>query len=114
MKKLLARKKVRNVGKAEIKIIAIVTYYTIVGVMALVNTTYFDEYSYQPVIDYIVCQSTGMASCQEELHILEEVFILATIIVMISFLPVVVILFSCDLRAFRTDKVCGLLSKRST
>ena len=81
MKKLLARKKVRNVGKAEIKITAIVIYYTIVGVMSLANDTYFGEYTYEPFIEYIACQSTGMASCQEELHTLNEVNIVAAVIV---------------------------------
>ena len=47
--------------------------------MSLVNVAYFDEYSYQPVIDYIACQSSGMASCQEELHTLNEVFIVAAV-----------------------------------
>ena len=89
----------RNVGKAEIKITAIVIYYTIVGVMSLANDTYFGEYTYEPFIEYIACQSTGMASCQEELHTLNEVYIVAAVIVMVSFLPVVVILFSCDLIA---------------
>ena len=112
LKKLLARKKVGNVGKAEIKITAIIIYYVLIGVMGLATTTYFERYNTDAISQYIVCQSSGMESCQEVLHIRsnDEIFAVAASIVVLSFLPVVVILFNCDPKAFKTKfkTMCGI------
>ena len=103
MKKLLARKKVGNVGKAEIKIAAIIIYYIIVGVMGLAAYTYFAPFNADAISQYIVCQSSGKESCQEEFSISKnDIFFRAAPIVMLSLLPVVAILFSCDSKAFKT------------
>ena len=103
LKKLLARKKVGNVGKAEIKITAIIIYYVLVGVMGLAAYTYFMRFNTDAISQYIVCQSSGKESCQEEFSISKnDTFFMAAPIVMISLIPVVAILFSCDPKAFKT------------
>ena len=95
-----------NVAKAEIKITAITFHYTFLGVMGLVAFTYFNDRLYfDVVINYIVCQSNGKQSCQEELpNNLDEILVLATILILLSLLPVVVIMFSCDLQAFKKKR----------
>ena len=100
LKKLLARKKVGNVGKAEIKITAIIIYYVLVGVIGLVD---FMRFNADAISQYIVCQSSGKESCQEEFNISKnDIFFMATPIVMVSLIPVVAILISCDPKAFKT------------
>ena len=93
-----------NVAKAQLKITAITFHYTLLGVMGLVTVTYFDRNYFDAVINYIVCQSNGKQSCQEELPNLDEILVLATIIILLSLLPVVVIMFSCDLQAFKKKR----------
>ena len=89
LKKMLARKKVGNVGKAEIKIAAIIIYYILIGVMGLAAFTYFMNYQTDAFSQYIVCQSSGKESCQEEFSISKiDIFFMATPSVMVSFLPV--------------------------
>ena len=101
LKKLLARKKVGNVGKAEIKITAIIIYYVLVGVMGLVN--FIMRFNTDAISQYIVCQSSGKESCQEEFNISKnDILIMAAPAVMVSLIPVVAILFSCDPKAFKT------------
>ena len=88
MKKILARKKVGNVGKAEIKITAIIIYSVLLGVMGLATITYFERYNTDAISQYIVCQSSGKESCQEELHISnDEIFAVAATIVVLYILP---------------------------
>ena len=114
---MLARKKVGNVGKAEIKITAIIIYYLLVGVMGLVTFTYFRRYNSDAFLQYIVCQSNGKESCQEESRISNnEIFAVGASIVVISFLPVVVILFNCDPQAFKTKfkKIYGLATHQES
>ena len=103
LKKVLARKKVGNVRKAEIKVTAIIIYYVLLGVMGLVAFTYFMRLNADAISQYIVCQSSGKESCQEEFSISKnDIFFMAAPIVMVSLLPVVAILFSCDPKAFKT------------
>ena len=100
LKKLLTRKKVGNVAKAQLKITAITIHYTLLGVMGLATVTYFDADFFTEVLDYIVCQSTGRASCDVQgIASLDEVLFLAAVIILLSVLPIVVILFSCDAQA---------------
>ena len=95
--------RVGNVGKAEIKIATIIIYYIIVGVTGLAAFTYFMRFNTDAISQYIVCQSSGKESCQEEFSISNnDIFFRAAPIVMVCLLPVVAILFSWDPKAFKT------------
>ncbi len=102
LKKLLARKKVGRVGKAQIKIMAVIIYYTILGVMGLVAYTVFevaDSYR-KTIVQYVLCESTGLSECEVTND--NTILILSKlVIIMISLLPVVAILFNCDPKAWK-------------
>lgn len=104
LKKLLARKKVGKAAKAQLKITGIIIYYTFVGVMGLVTFTYYEaSYAHrESVAEYILCESGGLSSdCVFDVGI-DVVFVLSVfVIILVSFLPVMTLLFSCDPNAFK-------------
>lgn len=59
LKKLLAKTKVGNLGKAQLKIAASALYYTLLGVMGLVTHTHFDASSdfRERIIENILCEN---------------------------------------------------------
>lgn len=61
LKKLLAKKQVGRVGKAELKIMAVFLYHTIFGVMGTGANTYLTiaEGFQNSIRKYIFCESTG-------------------------------------------------------
>ena len=71
--------------------------------VGLAAYTYFMRFNTDAISQYIVCQSSGKESCQEEFSISKnDIFFRAAPIVMVCLLPVVAILFSCDSKAFKT------------
>ena len=100
LKNLLARKKVGKVGKAQIKITAITIHNIILGVVGLAAVTYFDANFYEEAINFVMCQSTGRESCEVQgISSLDEIIILAVVIIILAVLPIVAILFTCDPKA---------------
>jgi hypothetical protein len=112
LKKVLEGSKVEaSIGKAELKISAIVVYYTLVAVMAMISFTYHitNGVFLKNITSYILCESRGQsAGCTLDLFN-GEIFngLSATSIVMVSFLPVVAILFNCDLQKLKQKRCCG-------
>ena len=95
LKKLLARNKVSSVGKAEFKITMITLYYIVHGVIGLVS------YGNRNVMDfasYVICESSGNhLDCDDDLtRALDRIGLQTVVMVMISLLPVVVLVFTCD------------------
>ena len=78
MKKLLSKQKVGRVGKAQIKLTMILCYYIFSSVMGLAVYTFYYEMTDAPST---VISSLGTA-----------------VIALICFVPVVIILFSIDLK----------------
>ena len=103
-----------SVAKAQIKVTAIAIHYTLLGVVGLATVTYFDTNYFEAVVEYIVCQSTGKESCEKELPDLDEILFLAAVLIMLSLLPIVAILFTCDPRACQRKKQDKASSSKSS
>lgn len=103
LKKLIARKKVAKIGKAQVKIAFITVYYILIGVMGMVTFTYYRaSRTHQEVItEYILCEISGMPDCILNLGVTADIFYALTTIVvlLVSLLPVMAILFSCNPQA---------------
>lgn len=103
LKKLMARKTVPKVGKAQVKITFIIIYYVLVGVMGLVTFTYYRASSTyrETIVEYILCEISGMQDCILDLGVIYDIIsaLTTTVIMMISLLPVMAILFSCNPQA---------------
>ena len=105
LKRVLSKKKGGRAGKAQLKISAIIIYYVLLGVTGLVAFTYYEvSESYRMrIAEHILCESSGTLDC--ELNFDFGVRALSVlVIVVISFLPVMVILFSCDPKVFKRQK----------
>lgn len=106
LKKLLARKKTGNVGKAQIKITAVIMYYTLQGVTGLVTLAYFianrSDAGQSTLAEYITCGNKGLPDCALIFGSTDAVHIFAVIsTVMLSFVPLLALLFNCDLQSWR-------------
>ena len=105
LKKVLAKKKGGRAGKAQLKISAIIIYYIFLGVTGLVAFTYYEASESQRVMvaEHIICESSGTLDCELSFDI--GVRTLSVLVIMaLSFLPVMVILFSCDPKVFKRKK----------
>lgn len=118
LKRLLAKRKVtNNIGKAEIKITALTIYITIMSIFGLVAYTNLITSNYvEDAAEFIVCESTGQAGCQQ---ILPESFqvtmkLMTTFQIMLSIIPVVLILFVCKPQAFKMKYKAWKGSRKSS
>lgn len=105
LQKLMAGKKVGNVFKAQIKISFILFYYVLTGVMGLVALTYNEAKLGRlgpQLAKHFICESFGSANCPLNLGP-AKIFKYLNIVVifMLSFLPVMVLVFSFDVQAFK-------------
>lgn len=105
-------------AKAELKISIILIYYIVVGVMGLVGLTYSmnnREQIEEDIAEFLICSLSGglFANCEQFLSgPLSTIHILTDItLIMVSFLPVVLLLFSINLKSCRN---CPLVSTRSS
>lgn len=110
-----------NVGIAQLKITAILIYYTVLGVMGLTTASVsFTSYEAKTmdrenIAQYIACENSGMSDCVYDSTFLSDVGTLAVVVVLLfSFLPVVAILFSCDPRTCKKKPKTERLSKKSS
>lgn len=94
-----------KIGKAQLKITTIVVYYTILGVVGLASYTYYDVgESYQRrIAEYVLCESSGVSNCELVELGVEATFLSTLILSMISFLPVVSIIFTFDPKAYKKN-----------
>lgn len=102
LKKLVARKKIGKVGKAQIKISIILIYYTVLGVVGLVSLTYFEVkiFNSEGLREFFLCESLGNPDCFLDVAPIKNIKALSvSVIVMLSFLPVIVLIFSFDYQA---------------
>lgn len=111
-----------NVGTAQLKITAILIYYTALGVMGLTTSTKsFASYAARTMdmenfVQYLSCENSGGSDCVFDSALLNSVRTLyIVVVVLVSFLPVVAILFSCDPRVCkRKPAKVEALSKKSS
>ena len=101
IKKLLAGKRMINVGKAELKIALVITFTVFSGIVNLVAYTRGDlrtTESLRSIQEHLVCESMGeSADCAPIVESELSQLIIAGLVVL-SFIPVVVLLVTCDLR----------------
>ena len=120
LKKLLARKTIgKGVGPAQLKIMLIIIYYTLVGVMGLVSSvvsfTYYESKTNQEaIVAYLLCESSGRLDCRLEPGTLVESVgrLSVSVIVLLCFLPVVAIFITCNMQTCRKRK--AKLEKRTS
>lgn len=103
MKKLLTNKKALNVGEGEVKICILIGYIILLGVFGLAvharaqvlrNTMAFLE-----EFEFLACEINGEQNCP---HVIAAIDVLVIIVVeLISFLPVVALLLSCNRRTLK-------------
>ena len=112
-KSLARRKKLRDILTIrDVKMLTVILYYIIVGVMGLITITY-SEIKAKPNRDHLVelfgCESTGSQDCSDvNLNTLDTLNELNVVVIsMIAFLPIVAVLFS-----FKIPKKC--CKKRTT
>ena len=104
LKKLLAKRKVTNVTKAQIKVTTHTIYIVIMSIIGLVAYTDLITNSYiEDATDFILCESTGQASdCQQTLDSFVTIMkLLTAFFTMLSFNSVVLILLVCNPQAFK-------------
>ena len=113
MKKVLARKKVRNVGLAELKITILVIIETALGVTGLVTYSLADGQLFDAAFRYFTCLGSEEPNC--DLGALTTFnFMIPLIFILLSLLPMAVILLSCDLQTCKKLKNPKFLLSRST
>ena len=113
---MFSKKRKSKVGTAQLKITVILIYYTVVGVMGLTTSTVsFTSYAATTdIAEYVACESRGMADCTYDSPLLSSTLALV-VVVLISFLPVVAIVFSCSPRACRSgNKKWKALPKKTS
>ena len=102
----MAGKKVSRVGKAEVKIMIVFIYYTLVGTIGLISSTYA---GYSNVGDSLqelfICESSGNQDCSNiDSDIYHHLGILSVInILILNFSPVVALLISINPKACKKN-----------
>ena len=106
----MSGKKVGKIGKAQFKLSFILIYYTMTGVMGLVTHTHYRvRDSSNQIMNYLVCETLS-GDCTQ-LDIVDTFSRLSsTVIVMFALMPVVMVIFSINLLAFREK--CGRCVKK--
>ena len=104
LKKLLARKKAINVGKGEVKIALMISYFSLLGVMgsvvAIRTNSIFSSTDFQ---EYLICESSGKAANCTMTASIVGLYITITFIIL-SFVPVMSLLMIFDPRVFKKSK----------
>lgn len=119
LKKLIAGKKVSKVSKAEIKMVVVVLYYIIAGVLCLYTFTYFEvkaKANRDSLAELFLCESSGNSECGDvNIDSVDLLNVQAVaVIVMVAFFPVVALVFSYDTKTYNKVKGSFKLTRRST
>ena len=102
LKKLLSKKKVTNVGVAELKITAILIVNTALGVTGLVTYTFADMEVVLEATAVLFCIGSEGSNCYQGTDRLNIISItLPATFILLSLLPVVAILFTCDVHSLK-------------
>ena len=102
LKKLLAKKKVTNIGVAELKIAAILIVAMALSVTGMVTYIFADMGVLVEGAAFITCVGSGGSNCsqlKDRLNIISMT--LPATSTLLSLLPVVMILFACDVKTFK-------------
>ena len=106
LKKLLAKKRVVNIGKGEVKIAVLIAFYILLGVIGLAihtrNDFLKDGTRQRDLEEFLICESDGSSNCVLKISTHEILVIVVN--VLLGFLPVGAILINCDLKACRKRK----------
>ena len=107
IKELIAGKKVSRVGKAEVKIMIVFIYYTLVGVSGLISSTYA-QYSDvgSRIQELFICESTGDRDCSDiDLDTFQRLGTLSVVnIIILYFSPVIAVLISINPKSYCAKK----------
>ena len=119
LKKLIKGKKVSRVGRAEVKMTVIVSYYIIAGVLSLYTFTYFEvkaKANREGLAELFLCESKGSSDCESiDIDSVDILNIQAVVvIVMVAFFPVVALFFSYDTKTYRKVRGSLKISRGST
>ena len=110
MKKFLTKKKVRNVGTAELKITIFALFIIVLGLIVLVTYTLVSNNLFTEAANqFWLCHATEESNCKLGLLLTFNI-IVPLIFIFLSLLPVIGILFSCDVQACK-KKTKSLWSK---
>ena len=102
LKKLLAKKKVTNVGIAELKITAIIIVNMALGLTGLVTYIFADMEIVAEGNAFVTCVGSGGSNCSQIKDRINTINItLPATFILLSLLPVVVIVFTCDVHSFK-------------
>ena len=108
IKKLMEGKKMGRVGKAEIKMAVIILYYIIVGFVSQMTLTYFEirTKANRDSLDDCGDATSDNPKCGVKLDGVSSLDVLSLMaIIMVTFLPVVAVVFSLDLKACKQSIV---------
>jgi drug/metabolite transporter (DMT)-like permease len=94
---MLVRKKVVNVGKGELKIMALIIYYLVLGVIGL--AVFGTSNNLSKLKALLICEATGERDCIFETPIQHILSIVVNIL--LALFPVATILASCDPKAIK-------------
>ena len=114
LKKLLAKKKVTNVGVAELKVAGILLVYMALGVTGLITYIFADMEVVVEGSAFVTCVGGGGSNCSELKDRITKISMtLPATISLLSLVPVVVILFTCDVQAFKNTALRIVTHKSS-
>ena len=101
LKKLLAKKKVTNIGVAELKIAAILIVIMALSVTGMVTYIFADREALVDAGIFTICVGSGGSNCslKDGVNIISVTMPITFIL--LSLLPVVLILFACDVKTFK-------------
>ena len=98
----MAKKKVTNIGVAELKIAAILIVIMALSVTGMMTYILADMEAMFETNAFTICVGSGGSNCsqlQDRLNIISMT--LPVTFTLLSLLPVTVILFTCDVKAFK-------------
>ena len=95
-------KKVTNVGVAELKVTAILVVNTALGVTGLVTYIFADMEVLAESAAFIICVGSGGSNCSELKDRINKIgMTLPVTYTLLSLLPLMIILITCDVQAFK-------------
>ena len=112
LKKMLAKKDVRSVGKAEFKVMVIIIFYAFFGIMGLASTVYLNQNVAfkNSVAAHIDCEIRGMPDCLQVVDAKTNRIVSALLSTAFSSLllwPVIIIIFTIDPERYKMKYKLG-------
>lgn len=101
LKKILLKKKVINVRKAELKIAILACHFIIFAVLAIVKSVYAGQNDpiMENLVEYFLCESTGsLRDCNLDESVQATLILTTVSQVLLDFTPVVILMISYDFK----------------